>query len=204
VTFLRTILLLALGAATPAYADVETSKVRAVPTGSVAIGVAGHAGKLAGLTEGAWGPMLEVALGNGRWQYLAEGSYQLVNLGASDGIAGRKLRGGLGVRWLARSFELGTRGAIDMHLEGVAGVSRTELDGMDRVVRPDLGAGVGYQIRAFYGRRQARQAGFRVSARILFAPPDRESVIAACAGSCPTPPVAGASSGFMGVFGGVF
>jgi hypothetical protein len=202
-TALRTGIFLLLAVAAPAHADVETSKVRPFPSSSMTVGVVGHAGKLAGITEGGWGPMIEFAIGGGRWQYLAEASLQWGHLGPDDEIDGRRVRGGLGVRWLARSFELGTRGAIDMHLEAVAGMSRYDFDGMDRIVRPDLGVGVGYLIRAF-GHMRVNQAGLRVSARIFFAPTDRESVMAACAGTCPTMTNANTNTGFMGVFGGVF
>jgi hypothetical protein len=72
---------------------------------------------------------------------------------------------------------------------------------MDRLVRPDLGLGVGYLIRAFYGR--TKQAGFRVSARVFFAPTDRETVLAACRGMC-TLGASNTNSGLMGVLGGSF
>lgn len=203
-TLLRAGILLLIAAA-PAHADVETSKVRPFPSSSMTVGVVGHAGKLAGITESGWGPMLEFAVGGGRWQYLAEASLQFGHLGTKEDfeIDGRRVRGGLGVRWLARSFELGRRGAIDMHLEGLAGVSRYDFDGMNRIVRPDLAVGVGYQIRVF-GHMRVNQAGLRLSARVFFAPTDRDTITAACAGTCPTMTTANSNSGLVAVFGGVF
>jgi hypothetical protein len=75
---------------------------------------------------------------------------------------------------------------------------------MDRIVRPDVGVGVGYALRAF-GHMRVNQAGLRVSARIVFAPTDRDTVMAACAGTCPEMTTGGnRNTSFMGVFGGVF
>lgn len=197
---MRALVVLCLLAGT-AGADVEPA-VQPLPRVGVGVGVLGTGGKLAGLDVTGWAPNLELALGSGRWQYFAEGAIGWVTLGPEDDrSSGWQLRGGGGVRWLARSFELGDKGAIEMHLEAFAGYTRFDLDGRGRLARPDLGAGVGYGIRSFVGK-QLRNAGLRVSARVYFAPTDRRDEAIACRGSCPTS-AGNNNSGLMAVFSGV-
>jgi hypothetical protein len=196
---------LLLAVASPAHADGDDDvKVRGFPSTSVTLGMTMHGGRLAGIQEGSFGPSLEFALGRSRWQYFVEGSAELARLGPEDNrIEGKRLRAGIGIRYLARSFELGRQGAVDMHLEGFSGVSRYDLDGMDRMTRPDLGLGVGYLIRVFHGDERSKQAGFRISARVVFSPTDRDTVLAACRGTC-TMTESNTNTGLMAVFGGMF
>jgi hypothetical protein len=185
-------------------ADVEDMKLPGLAKRSMTLGIVGHGGKLAGLDEGGWGPSLEFALGRERWQYFAEASLAFVKLGPEgERTGGRQIRGGLGVRWLARSFELGPRGTLDMHLEAFTGMSRFQFEGMNRFSRPDLGAGVGYQVRGFFGRKLAKQAAMRISARVFFAPTDERDEMIACRGTCSTSNGT-SNSGLMAVFGGQF
>jgi hypothetical protein len=195
-TLVRSVILVAVLAG-PAGADDELPPL---PDRAVTLSVMGHAGRIGGVTEGGLGPNVEVAFGQRRWQYFAEGNVSWVSLGQDDArISGKAVRGGAGIRWLARAFELGDRGSIDLHLEAFAGVTRFDFDAMDRIVRPDLGVGVGYQIRGrWHGGRS--QAAFRISARIYFAPTDREVATAVCRGTCPTSSGVD-NSGLMAVFG---
>lgn len=187
-----------------ARADVDDMQLHALPSLSAGIGIAAHGGKLAGIDETGWGPNLELAIGSGRWQIFGEAGVARVKLGPEgDRTAGTQLRGGLGIRWLARSFELGRDGSIDMHLEAFSGMSRFGFEDMGKLVRPDLGVGVGYAIRGFFGRRFQHQAALRISARIYFAPTDRRDEEIACRGSCPMTD-GNTNSGLMAVFTGAY
>lgn len=175
--------------------------VQPLPRLSASVGVMGTGGKLAGLDLTGWAPNVELALGSGRWQYFGEVGFGFVKLGPKDDrVSGQQLRGGAGVRWLARSFELGDTGAVEMHLEAFAGYSWFDLDGA-RIARPDLGAGVGYGLRSFVGKR-FRNSGLRVTARVFFAPTDRRDEEIACRGSCPMT-AGNSNTGLMAMFGGV-
>lgn len=172
---------------------------------SITLGFTGQGGKVAGVPLGSVGPSVELALGHRRLQSFVEGSVSLVWLGVdTDRSTGVQWRGGVGVRWLARSFELGRRASLDMHLEAVGGMSRFQLEDRARFSRPDLGIGVGYQLRAFRERanRPARQVAFRVSARAVFARSDSRDEQIACRGTCEMSPAT--DSGLMMVLGGQF
>jgi hypothetical protein len=204
---LRSLTIAGLLIASPALAEVDDEALSPLAKRSITVGVGGHNGKLAGLDENGWGPNLELAIGRPRWQYFAEGGVARVKLGpVGDRTPGFKWRGGVGVRWLARSFELGDRGSIDMQLEAFTGVSRFQFEDLPRFTRPDLGFGVGYQVRGFFGDERRKQAGLRVTMRVYFAPTSdvlEEIKMIACRGTCPT--TAGTSnSGLMAGFGGVF
>jgi hypothetical protein len=163
----------------------------------MAVQVVGHSSRLSGLAEGGWGPGLELALGHGRWQLLAEGSVAWVTAGPVDQeVHGRQLRGGGAVRWIARSFELMDFAAVEMALEAFAGVERFDWQGGGALVRPDLGVGVGWQIRTL----KHHQLGFRSEARVFFAPTDRDAATAVCRGTC-TMPASTSSAGLMAIFG---
>lgn len=114
-----------------------------------------HAG---GRETSSAGVALEIARGTSRFQGFVEGSA----LWLQDELGGRELRGGGGLRWLARSFEIGDRGSIEMHLEGAAGVNRLARDGMERTFS-DLAVGGGFQVRL----TQPRFA-FRATVRAVF------------------------------------
>jgi len=196
---LRSVLLVCALAGT-ATADAEEPSPHPMSRLSLGIGAMVQGGTLAGLDLGAWGGNVEVAVGTGRWQSFGEVGLSFVRLGpAEDHTSGRRLRGGIGVRWLARAFELGSKGAIEMYLEGFTGWSRYQLEDRARLSQPDLGLGVGYGIRSFFGHR-FRGAGLRVSARVVFAPTDRRDEEIACRGTCPTGDRS--SGGLMAVFGG--
>jgi len=196
-TPVRSLVLLA-ALASPAVADDDDSDgLPPAPAHAVTLGVMGYGGRLAGVPQGGWGPDLELALGHDRWQYFVEAAAMRSTLGPDrDQLVGHAVRGGVGARWLARSFELGRTGTLDMHVEAFAGAARLSFDGMKRVSRPDLGVGVGYIIR----RTERHQLGLRLSARIFFAPTDHEVATAVCRGTCTTT-ADPSSSGLMVVFG---
>ena len=169
--------------ASPAHAEELVHPM--VPV-EISAGYTTHAGKLAGVDESGMGPNLEVAVGSGRWQGFGETSLTFVDLGPNDDeVDGKQVRGGLGARWLARTFELTRRATVDLHLEAGVGYSRFYFDGMRRFSRPDIGAGVGYRLRVFLGPELQRQLALHVSMRIYFAPTDRRDEQIACRGACP-------------------
>ena len=168
--------------ASPAHAEELVHPMLPV---EVSAGYTLHAGKLAGVDESGMGPNLEVAVGSGRWQGFGETSLTFGDLGPMDDrVDGKAVRGGIGARWLARTFELTRRATIDMHLEAGVGYSRHYFDGMRRFSRPDIGAGVGYRLRAFFGSQLHKQLALHVSMRIYFAPTDRRDEQIACRGTC--------------------
>lgn len=123
----------------------------------------------------AAGSALELAVGSGRFQYFAEGSIAAIQSTAG----GRELRGGGGVRWLARSFEIG-HAALEMHLEGVAGYTRLARasDGYEATY-PDVGFGAGWSVRVHDPRIL-----FRVSLRAVFAQTARDQAMECKVGPC--------------------
>jgi hypothetical protein len=164
---------------------------------SIGVGVQGHGSRIGGQSEGGFGPNLELAVGRGRWQYLAEGAFASSNL--SDGstpapqmdIAGRMFRGGVGLRWLARQFMFDRSGGVELLLSSLLGVQRLSFDDGGRLVRPELALGVGIQGRGF---RRPRLA-VRLESRVVFTPNAREGTLVACRVSCANE--AGSSTGFM-------
>jgi hypothetical protein len=178
-------------------ASPATAEVRSQPTTSVLFGIAGHTSRISGLQETGFGPSIELALGHRRWQAYVEGAVTFPEAGPDGAeVHGTRYRAGLGVRWLARSFELGEDSSLDMEIEGFTGWQHYDFDG-DVVQRPDVGVGVGYRIR---GRFWGRQLGFRLQARAAFAPADRDQVSAICRGTC-TMPESRANSGLALVTG---
>jgi hypothetical protein len=146
-----------------------------------------------GAETSAIGTALELAIGSGRFQYFAEGSYAGIS-GGGDGDGGSEVRGGGGIRWLARSFEIG-HAALEMHLEGVAGYTRMsrDVDGMTVVSKyPDLGFGVGWAVRV----RDPRVV-IRMSARAVFAQTSRDQA-SECRGACDA---SSSAPGFVLLFG---
>jgi hypothetical protein len=191
-----------IGATAPARADVEDRDPIPPPARAVTAGIMGHGGRYLGQSEGGFGPFLELAAGSGRWQGFAELGAMRIKAG-EDGEPGRKgmfVRGGAGVRWLARSFMFDEKGSIDMHLEAFAGLGQLRWDRAEHVMRPDLGVGVGYDVRMF----QPWKIAFRLSARAYFAPHDHSAAPAtACHGTtvCSMDPASSSSSGLMALFG---
>jgi hypothetical protein len=167
---------------------------------TVALGIMGHGGRYLGHDEGGFGPYLEVAATSRRWSYFAElGATKLASKDTER--TGLFPRGGIGVRWLARSFLFDGHGGIDMNLEAFAGLGQLRWDHGEHVLRPDLGVGVGYQIRLLKPWKLA----LRVSARAYFAPNDHSAApMAVCRGTCSTEVPRSSSSGLMALFGFVW
>lgn len=184
--------------ASVAHADDGEEEVVPMPRHAATLAIAGYSGKLSGLSEGGWGPNLELALGHRRWQYFVELGAAKVSIGPEGHETdGSQVRGGVGVRWLARSFEIDRFGAVEMHLEAITGLEKFWWDDGNRLVRPDLGVGVGYQLRHF-GKHD--KLAFRLSARVMFAPADRTAATALCRGTC-TMPASTSNAGLGAVFG---
>jgi hypothetical protein len=199
VTLHRTVVLAALlaSAGTAAADDGDAADGPPVPHHAITVGGIGYGGRVAGVPEGGWGVDTELSLGQGRYQLFVEGAVMGAILGEdTDRRHGLALRGAGGVRWLARTFEVNPGAVLDMHLEAFGGAVRVDVEDTDPVLRPELGVGVGYQVRKLSGRH----LGFRLSARLWFSPTSKAMATAVCRGSCPT---AGydASSGLAVVFG---
>lgn len=147
------------------------------PTFSIAISAGGHGSRIGEHAESGVGPSLELALGRGRWQYLAEGGFATASRSAwTTGalemtIGGRMLRGGLGARWLARQFRPDSHGGIELFLLSTLGAHRYYFDDGMRLTRPELGVGFGMQGRLYKRPRLA----FRLDVRVLFMPSGDES-----------------------------
>jgi hypothetical protein len=185
----------------PARADVDDRDPIPMQRTTVAVGIMGHGGRYLGHDETGFGPYLEVAGTRNRWSYFVElGAARL----KSEDTGGKGLypRGGVGVRWLARSFLFDEHGGIDMNLEAFAGLGQLRWEHGDKVLRPDLGLGVSYQLRLLKPFKLA----LRVSARAYFAPNDHSAApMAVCRGAtCSTEVPRSSSSGLMAVFGVVW
>ncbi len=172
----------------------------AAPGRAVSLGFVAHASHLGATGEGDTGADLEAALGDGRTQYFGEVSLASATIeqmqGPSSGETGHAGRAGVGVRWLARQFQPVRGGGVEMFLEAVTGIERYWWSDGGRLTRPDLGVGIGLQMRAweFHGLTM------RLGSRIVFAPTDRESSFVICRGTgCPT----GASTSIAGFTTGV-
>lgn len=131
---------------------------------------------------------LELALGSGRWQYFLEGALSHTDAGSTMAGApeydahGWTGRGGAGVRWLARQFVPDPDGAVELYLEAFTGIERYWWQDGGELTRPDLGAGIGMQVRAwsFHGLTM------RLGMRVVFTPTDRDTALVSCRGSgCP-------------------
>ena len=189
-----------LALAAPARADVEDRDPVLPQTRQVAAGLIGHGGRYLGQSMGGWGPFVEVAAGRGRFQYFAELGGMRITIGEdADQRRGMFVRGGAGVRWLARSFQLDERISIDMNLEAFAGLGQLRWEQAERVLRPDLGVGLGYQVRKLAGWKLT----MRVSARAYWAPHDHSAAPVSCRSTtpCSTDAAPSSSSGLMALFG---
>lgn len=186
---LLTTLVAILVAAHAAVADAELPErddgsIPAVPRFSVAVSLVGHASRLAGVEEGGMGGLLEAAIGHRRWQAFAEAGVARVGIGTGEQrIDGTELSTDLGVRWIARSAPLDKSTGIEMLLEAFAGVQQFRWAEGGRLTRPDVGLGVGWQVRHF--TRPAVTA--RMGVRGVFAPTDRQAAAAICRGGCMAP-----------------
>jgi hypothetical protein len=158
----------------------------AVPTVAGGVGVFGHATYLGALPQVGYGPSLELALGSGRSQLfgeaaLAYASQQSWTSNAYDAnVVGWMARGGLGVRWLARQFQVDRSAGLELFLLGGAGIERYWWKSSGKLTRPDVDLGVAIQMRAW----GFHQIGMRMEARVVFAPNDRTMAVATCRGSC--------------------
>ncbi|MBV8756088.1 MAG: hypothetical protein JO257_02360 [Deltaproteobacteria bacterium] len=137
---------------TPAHAedDDEDAYFAAFGKHTLAAGFGGHGGRIDGHGEGGMGAMLELGYGRGRWQYTAEGDVESSDLRTTEmtTLPGRRLRGALGVRWLARQFIPVDPLGVEMYLHAAAGLSSYRWMN-ERSQRPDLTVGVGSGVRRF-------------------------------------------------------
>ena len=141
-----------LAAASPARAEVDDEDTYFVgfPRYTVDAGFTGHGTRIDGLTESGMGARLDLGYGRGRWQYSAEGSLESSSLQETQttASAGRRARGALGVRWLARQFIPVDQLGVDMVLHAAGGLSSYRwMDGTS--TRPDVDLGVGMAVRKF-------------------------------------------------------
>jgi hypothetical protein len=165
--------------AATAHADDEFV---GAPGHALGLAFAGHASHIGATNEGGMGANLEGALGLDRTQYFAEVMLASATLDGMPDVNGYFGRAGVGARWLARQFQPERGGGIEMFLEAVTGVERYWWRDGGTLTRPDLGLGVGVQLRAW----QVHGATLRIGSRVMFAPTDRESSLVACRGTgCP-------------------
>jgi len=183
----------------PALADDDTDDdgFKPLPRRSVGFGFQGHGTRIGGRSEGGFGPTLEVALGRDRWQYFAEAS--IASTGMNDWttpavetrVNGRLVRGGVGLRWIARQFAPDESGGVELFLLSALGAQRFYFEDGGRLSRPEIALGFGIQGRVFSGPRIA----FRFDVRAVFTPNSRESALVACRGDCVME--TGSSTGFL-------
>lgn len=180
-------------------ASAEVEEPPPVPRRAIAVGVTGLGATVGGLSLGGGGPTFEIALGAGRWQYFGEAALMWVAVGPGpDRLGGVLGRAGVGVRWLARSLAIDASGGIEMNLEASSGLQHYQWVQGGRLTRPDLGAGVSWQVRMY------RRPGLtiRFSLRALFTPTDDGAAIAAaCRGTCAKASSPARTPGFMGGLG---
>lgn len=142
------------------------------PKLSIGVTLNGHGTRVRGHAERGFGAALELALGRARWQSFVEAGLATASIdtwtaGAGEmRVGGRMVRGGLGMRWLARQFRRDDGAGIELFLLSLVGAERYDLDNMPRVTRPELAFGVGLQGRSFHRPRFA----FRIDARMLYTP----------------------------------
>ncbi len=138
---------------TPAHADDdddEDAYFAGFGKHTLAAGFVGHGARIDNRGESGMGASLELGYGRGRWQYTAEGSAESSGLRTTEmtTVPGRRLRGALGVRWLARQFIPIDPLAVEMYLHAAGGLASYRW--MDETSqRPDLTVGVGAGVRRF-------------------------------------------------------
>jgi hypothetical protein len=137
---------------TPAHADEDDEDAFFASFSKLTIGAgfAGHSGRIDNHGEAGLGTRVELGYGRGRWQYGAEGDLESSALQTTEmtALPGRRMRGALGVRWLARQFIPIDPLAVEMYLHAAAGLSSYRwMD--ERSQRPDLTVGVGTGVRRF-------------------------------------------------------
>jgi hypothetical protein len=143
-----------LAAASPAHADDgdddEDSYFVGFGKHTIAAGFTGHGTRIDGRSEGGMGARFELGYGRGRWQYTGEASIETSSLQETEMTTspGRRTRGALGVRWLARQFIPVDALGVDMYLHAAGGLSAYHW--MDaHSTRPDVDLGVGMGVRKF-------------------------------------------------------
>lgn len=165
----RHIALAILLASAPAAAEEADPDFVAMPGRAATISFVGQSTRVHGVSEGGSGASLELAVGSGRWQLLAEGMFansdrdQLA--AGAMAIPGRMLHAGGGLRWLARQFIPEEGGGFELYLSATTGVSSFYWDDGERLVRADLALGTGMQIRVY----KVRDLTLRLDTRVLFA-----------------------------------
>jgi hypothetical protein len=151
--------------------DDEDGDFVPLPKRSIGIAFGGHGTRIHGVSESGVGPSLELALGNDRWQYVAEGGFATSNHtmpSTEAAIGGHVWRAAGGVRWLARQFRPDSHGGIELFVLSLAGVQRYHLDDGMRLTRAELALGFGMQARIYKKPRLT----FRIDARVLLTPND--------------------------------
>jgi hypothetical protein len=149
VSGVRHIVLLLLALTATARADDDEDQYFAsFPTKMASAGITGHGGRVNGRPEAGVGPTLELGYGRGRWEYLATGSFESSSLARTDAMSvnGTRWRGAAGMRWLARQFIPIEELAVELHLRGLAGVSRYHWDDGNET-QPDLDLGLAVAVR---------------------------------------------------------
>jgi len=164
----RILVCLVLLVSATAYADDEDDAFVPNRGHSFAIGFAGHGSHVRGQSEGGVGALAELALGNGRWQYLAEGMVGSASLGDVNDplmhVSGRMLHGAAGVRWIARQFRPESSAGAELFFMGLGGVERFYFDDGARVLRANASLGVGVQVRGY----KRPHIALRMDGRIVF------------------------------------
>jgi len=199
VRFAAGILLLAVLCRT-VVADPERSRVHPVKRLTFGAFFVGHGGTLDGESEGGMGPVVEVAYGSGRTQYFVETGFAWVTLTdeySNELDTGKQLRGGIGARYIARSFPMDNDGAVEMILEGAVGAHKFWWASGDELVRPEISFGFGLQTRKY----EDPHVSVRFGLRVFFAPTgEHTTTTARCTGTCDTSTVSNA--GILGFIGG--
>jgi hypothetical protein len=174
------------------------------------------AGSVGGLDYGGAGLAFELARGRGRWQAFGAGQVAFAAVGAPtsptsptspeppepaapppDSVNGLRVRLGAGLRAIVRSMQPDGSAAIEMFVEGGAGVERFWWNGGGVLTRPDLSIGGGLQIRAFDWPIATVRFGMAVQ---VAAPVDDASTGLVCRGACTTGDT-GLESAFITNFG---
>lgn len=176
-------------------AAADEPRVRPVRPVSAGVFFTGGATAVAESSASMIGASVELAAGWGRTQLFVENGFAWMQIGPQLAPrSGRMLRGALGVRWIARSWQIDRSAAVEMPFEAVAGAQRVSWD--DQVlVRPEIAVGTGIQIRAFQRPRFTVRFGMRV----VWTPPDDAAVAMRCTGDCAPSPRG--NTGFMVVLG---
>lgn len=191
----RIALCLTLVSAT-AFAEGD-EEFKNAPGKALAVGFFDHDSEVGGMHESGIGADVEGALGHDRTQFFAELTVMSAKIETMDGPRGTFGRGGAGVRWLARQFQPERDLGVELFLEAVTGVERYWWNGGGQLTRPDLGIGVGTQVRIW----EVHNLTVRMTARVMFAPTDPSSSLIACRGNgCPvgtSGSVAGFASGVV-------